>query len=155
MRTTARPLTAVVFLAALLLTAGTAAQETPKGLGEEEATAVGCLRTIHTAEVVYAATYKSGYSPTLAALGVKPGWKNPTPEAAGLIDEELTAGKKDGYMFAYRPGKPEKGLISTYTVTARPIERRKGLRSFFSDQTGVIRWTAESRPATARDPKIE
>jgi type IV pilus assembly protein PilA len=155
MRTTARPLTAVVFLAALLLTAGTAAQETPKGLGEEEATAVGCLRTINTAEVAYAATYKSGYSPTLAALGMKPGWKGPTPKAAGLIDEELTAGKMDGYMFAYRPGKPEKALINTYTVTACPIERRKGLRSFFSDQTGVIRWTAESRPATARDPKIE
>jgi len=42
------------------------------------------------------------------------------------------------------------------TYTARPVERgRTGYRSFFADQTGVIRATSEDRAANVSDPPIE
>ena len=38
-------------------------------IAANQASAVGSLRTINTVEVAYASTYRTGYSPTLAALG--------------------------------------------------------------------------------------
>ena len=44
------------------------------------------------------------------------------------------------------------GQVSQYQLTARAREFGKtGRANFFTDQTGVVRWTAEDRPATAKD----
>ncbi len=145
----------VVFAAGMLQPSFAAAQ---KASEEEpsEAHAVGALRTINTAAVTYASTYKKGFSPTLAAMGMKPNQKEPSETAAGLIDERLTVGKLGGYIFTYKAGKRDKdGRINAYTVSARPTKWRMGLSSFFSDQTGLIRSTAENRAATAKDPPVE
>jgi hypothetical protein len=118
--------------------------------------AVGCLRTINTADAVYASTYAHGFSPTLAALGVKAGVPDPTPEAAALIDESLSSGRKAGYIFTYTAGrKDSSGQIASYTVVARPVKWAEGLVSFFSDESGVIRWTKAYRAPTVKDPTIE
>jgi len=131
------------------------AQNFPRGNADEEARAVGALKTINTAEAVYQKAYSSGYSPTLAALGMGKGWKNPSASAAGLIDETLTAGKLGGYAFACKAGAPDAmGRIGTYTVTARPLRWHRGARSFYTDQFGVIRWTLQNRPATTLDLEI-
>ncbi len=118
--------------------------------------AVGCMRTINTAEVTYAATYNKGYSPTLAALGEPLNGSNLSPSAAGLIDHSLAGGKRNRYVYKYQAGmRDAKGTIKTYTATARPMKWQKGARSFFTDQSGVIRWTEEDRAPTAKDPAIQ
>lgn len=119
---------------------------------EDTDTAVGCLRTINTAEVTYASTYNKGYSANLKYLGEPPKGGKPSATAAGFVDKSLTSGKKSNYIFTYKAGKPDKdGKISTYTVTARPAKWAKGVKSFFTDQTGIIRWTDENRAPKASD----
>src|SRR5208283_3120886 len=58
----------------------------------DQSTAVGCIRSINTAEVYFAKEYKNGWSPTLAALGVPPEGVKPSATAAGLLDNSLTGG---------------------------------------------------------------
>jgi hypothetical protein len=136
------------FLAALLLF--------PRPGNVNPAPQVGSLRLIMTSEVTYAAEYGEGYSFTLSALG-GPGNAPKTPSGAGLIDNVLGSGQKNHYTFTYTPGpRDAQGKIRTYTISARPsLEcRGKGLKSFFADQTGVIRETRENRPATVHDPPL-
>ncbi len=118
-----------------------------------QARAVGALRTVNTAAVYYASMYNVGYPKSLAAMGEGEG--APNQEHAGLIDKTLASGKKSGYIFTYRPGPLVNGRIDTYTVVARPMQYGKtGIRSFFTDQSGVIRVTNENREPTAGDPPI-
>ncbi len=121
-----------------------------------QASAVGSLRTINTAEVTYASTYDLGFSPTLGALAPPSGDAEPSASAAGLIDSVLAGGKKNAYTFSYSAGPPDKtGHIKTYTVIARPmVYGRAGSMSYFTDESGVLRQTDEDRPATAKDPPI-
>ena len=133
-----------------------AAQDKPKLEAPDSQVALGCLRTINTAEAAYASTYTKGFSPNLAAMGEKAGSANPTPEAAQLIDNSLSGGRKAGYVFTYKPGPKDKsGMIAAYTVAARPVKWQEGVISFFTDQSGVIRWTKANRAATAKDPSID
>jgi type IV pilus assembly protein PilA len=108
-------------------------------IAANEASAVGSVRTINTAEVTYASTYPNvGFPATLAALG---GATPCVPAAANacLIDPVLSAGTKSGYTFtAVGAGGPP---AVTYAVTATPLPNG-GTRSFCSDQTGVIRFDA-------------
>jgi hypothetical protein len=121
-----------------------------------QASAVASLRTINTAQITYASTYDVSYSSSLAELGPPPPGAVPTASAAGLIDEVLARGIKNGYRFIYTPGpRNSKGAIPGYTLTARPLEyTHQNRRSFFTDETGVIRSTQEDRNATAQDPPL-
>ncbi len=122
---------------------------------EDQAHAIGCMRTINTAEEAYAGTYDKGFSPSLTALAEVEG-KAPTASAAGLIDTSLGSGKRNGYIYEYHAGtKNAQGQIKTYTVTARPMKWQKGAQSLFTDQTAVLRWTKENRAATVKDSAIE
>jgi hypothetical protein len=118
--------------------------------------AVGALRTINTAEITYASTYGRGFAPTLAALGPPAGNAQTSAAAADLIDDVLAHGEKRGYTYAYRPGpRDAKGEITTYTVSARPLKYGEpNARSYFTDESGVIRQTTDDRPATAQDPPV-
>ena len=137
-----------------LLAAAAAAQQAVQPPTEEEQEgAVGCMRTINTAEMVYAATYGKSYSPTLVSLAEGAQGQEPTASAAGLIDTSLGSGKRSGYIYTYRPGpKDAQGQIKTYIVTARPMKWQKDVLSVFTDQTGVIRVTKENRAANGKDP---
>lgn len=133
-----------------------AAQDKSKTESPDPKGALGCIRTINTAGVVYASTYTQGYSPTLAAMGMKAGSANPSPEAAQLIDESLTSGKKAGYIFTYKAGRKDtSGRIAAYTVVARPQKWQEGVVGFFSDESGVIRWTKANRAPTVKDATID
>ncbi len=117
-----------------------------------QASSVGSLRTINTAEITYASTYSAGYSATLASLAPPAAGAQPSATAAGLIDSVLAGGVKSGYRFEYKPGPVEKGRVDSYTVTARPVKYETcGYNSYFSDESDVIRSTGEDRPATAQD----
>jgi len=125
-------------------------------VGANQASAVGALRTINTAEITYAETYKTGFSPSLAALAPPAAVAQPLASAAGFIDSVVASGVKNGYRFSYTPGSRDKaGHIQTHTLTARPLQYGKsGGNSYFADQSGVIRTTGEDCPATAKDEAI-
>jgi hypothetical protein len=121
-----------------------------------QSSAVGSLRTLNLSEVAYETTYPGGYSPSLAALsGTENATSTASAAAAGLIDNVLASGKKNGYTFTYVPGlKDAHGKIQTYTISARPSLECHGSPSYFTDQTGVIHMTNEDRPATVNDPPL-
>src|SRR5579863_3233636 len=115
-----------------------------------EASAVQSLRNITTAELVYSTTYGINFSTTLLQLsgsGV-----NPDPNNAGLIDQVLAGGVKQGYVITYTPLTTDsQGHTATYSVTADPINPGiTGQRHFYSDQSSVIRSNA-SNPAGSGD----
>ncbi len=134
--------------------------------------AVGSLRTINAAAVTYAAKYENGFPSSLEAMGVEPG-ANPNCNHAGLLDDSLISGRKFGYVFTYSPKFPvgatepvispkaaakgcTSGGASGFTVTADPVRRNSAGRwSFYTDQTGVIRYSDNGDPATADSPPLE
>jgi type IV pilus assembly protein PilA len=111
-------------------------------MAANEASAVGSVRTINTAEVTYSTTYGTGFAP-LANLG---GIANPCAAAAAtacLIDSVLSVGTKSGYTLT-TPAPGALGTIAApnvvYSVNAVPVVvGQSGQRSFCSDQSGVIR----------------
>ncbi|HYK39554.1 MAG TPA: hypothetical protein VEU98_05980 [Candidatus Eremiobacteraceae bacterium] len=80
----------------------------------------------------------------------------PTSEAAGLLDVELAAGKKNGYSFRYViVGASNVGAPAQYELSATPsVYGRTGKTSFFRDTTGAIH-SADHQGAigSALDPK--
>ncbi len=104
-----------------------------------EASAAQSLRTISTAELVYSTTYGMDFSTTLLQLsgsGV-----NPDPNNAGLIDQVLANGVKQGYVITYAPlTMDSQGHTATFSINADPISQgTTGQRHFYTDQTNVIR----------------
>jgi len=121
-------------------------------IAANQASAVGSLRTLNTAEVTYSSTYNSGFSSTLSDLEPGAG-TNPNSTAAGLIDSVLGAGSKSGYTFAYaEPGTDTAGRIDTYTITAVPINSSTGTNYYFTDQSGVIRQNSTTTAASTDSP---
>ena len=113
-------------------------------MAANEASAVQNLRNISTAEFLYSSTYGIKYSLTLPSLSGNSG--SPTPAHAEMIDEVLAGGVKSGYQISYTPGPLDsQGQVPTYTVTASPlVPGNTGMRYFYTDQTCVIRWNANT-----------
>jgi hypothetical protein len=116
-------------------------------LNSNESSAAGNIRTLNTSLVTYASTYPDiGFATSLGALGGEGG----SPNHAGLIDAVLASGEKSGYRFSLR------GESNEYEIVARPIRfGETGTKSFFTDQSGVIRFTEENRAATASDQPLQ
>jgi len=121
-------------------------------MAANEASAVGSIRTINTSEVTYSSTYPDVGFTDLASLG----GTGTTARAANalLLDSVLSAGQKSGYTFATAgfTGTP----VVTYTVTGVPVTvGQTGQRSFFSDQSGVIRYKADGSTPTVADNPLQ
>jgi len=132
-------------------------------MAANEASAVGSLRTLNTSAVTYSSTYGNGFPPSLAAMGPPAGGgNNATCDNSNLLDNVLSGGAKTGYKFTYTganalaaaaPNCANAGF-NTYTINADPLTRgTTGQRSFYTDQSGVIRFNA-TQPAAATDPPI-
>jgi len=109
-----------------------------------EASAVGGIRTLNTAEVSYAATYpERGFTCALSELGGMGGGGGPNEHKAMLIDPRLAGGKKNGYVFAFSgcDGNP----ASRYSVSAAPADPSSGTRAFCSDESAVVRFSPDGR----------
>jgi hypothetical protein len=123
--------------------------------------AIAALRKLATALETYRRAY--GKLPdALELLG--PAQKGEiSPESAGLIDAELSAGNKNGYAIRYRI-VPAAGTLpeedanqaAKFELAATPIEYAKtGRRSFFLDSGGVLRGAdKQGAVATSADPRI-
>ena len=121
-------------------------------MAANEASAVGSLRTINTAEVTYFTNYGTGFAP-LANLGGPVGAVCVASSATScILDSLLSSGTRSGY--AITTATPAAvGTVTTpnanFSVSAVPmVLGQTGQRSFCSDQTGVIR----ADPAGAAPP---
>jgi hypothetical protein len=103
---------------------------------QAEKQAAGTLREIARQLAAYAETEGGRYPASLEALGEKE--RVPAQEA-----------KREGYTLTYSTGETQ-GRITHFTLVAQP--ERYGFRSFYIDDTGVLRATRESRAATGDDP---
>jgi type IV pilus assembly protein PilA len=100
-------------------------------MAANEASAVGSLRTLNTAAVQYNTTYGIGFPSALSDLAPA---SSATSTAADLVDSVLASGTKSGYAFTWAGGG------DTYTIAAAPTAAgTTGQRTFFTDQSGVIR----------------
>jgi len=120
-------------------------------MAANEASAVGSLRTINTACVTYSTTYGIGFPAALTNLTTSSSGVSST--AAALIDDVLANGAKSGYTFTYAAGSATNGVIPTYTVNANPqVAGQTGQRSFFTDQSGVIRFNLTAAATVSDSP---
>ena len=127
-------------------------------MAANEASAVGSIRTINTAQVTYAATYPAiGYT-NLAALGGAAGACNPGPLTACIVDPALSQAPntKSGFTFASVAVVPAAGPNIAFTATGNPQTfGTTGMRNFFSDQSFVIRYSTNGNPATVNDTALQ
>ena len=108
-------------------------------IAANEASAVGSIRTINTAEVTYASTYPTQGFGTSTQLGPSTDG-TVTSAAGGLIDSVLASGVKSGYVFKVAVAATVP--VTTYTTNGDPQNSQTGQRHFCSDQSGVIRYDA-------------
>jgi type IV pilus assembly protein PilA len=124
-------------------------------MAANQASAVGSLRVINSAEVMYNSSYGKGYSASLQKLEPPTGGGPPSMNAAALIDNVLGSGLKSGYTFIYTPNSPDAlGDYQGYTVNANPLT--PGISAevyYFTDQSYVIRLN-NIAPATSTDPTL-
>ena len=117
-------------------------------MAANEASAVGGLRAINTAQVSYEMSYPDrGFARDLATLGPDP--KSPesvSAEHAGLIDEKLgNAGcalgrwcTESGFRFTLTAVCKQQQCTG-YVTVATPVASNTGNRSFCSTSDGIIR----------------
>jgi type IV pilus assembly protein PilA len=124
-------------------------------IAANEASAVGSIRTVNTAEVTYASTYPDCGFAALSNLGGSGG----TATGAGLLDSVLSAGTKSGYSFSLSAtggtgtcGSSGTTPNTTYSVNGDPVSAQTGQRHFFSDQSGVIRYNTSAAAAVTDNP---
>jgi type IV pilus assembly protein PilA len=132
-------------------------------IAANEASGVATLRTLNTAEITYASTYNSGFSSSLAQLATPAGGSTAQPSwsAADLVDPILSGSStggsslgftKNGYQFTYTVTGTYP-TISGYSVNANPMARgSSGSRSFYTDQTAVVRANATSAASNTDQP---
>lgn len=139
-------------------------------IAANEASAAASLRVIDTAALSYSEKYSNGFPPSLISMdGVGTGAAS--CDHAQMIDSVLAMGQKRGYVFTYvalpevegqqRPVSEKAAAngctvagAESYTITADPITRgTTGMRSFYTDQTGVIR-EEQNGPASADSPAL-
>ncbi len=116
-------------------------------MAAHEMAAIRQVGTIHQAQTQYYSQFGK-YATTLTELG-PPASGAAGPSAADLIPKILADGKNSGYLFTVA------GSPTGYSVTAAPEAfGNTGSRTFFSDQTLVIRNNFTAEAANANSPEI-
>ena len=131
-------------------------------IAANEASAVGSLRTINTAEVTYASTYPAqGFATALSTLGGTGTSSSST--SALLLDNVLGAAAPGG---STAPGNVKSGYsfyitaagaqpVPTYASNANPVTvDQTGKRYFYSDASTVIRYNTTAT-ATSTDAALQ
>jgi type IV pilus assembly protein PilA len=127
-------------------------------IAANEASAVGSVRTVNTAQVTYEAVYpQRGYAPDLATLGTDPhGPVAGSQGHAGLISETLANEScsggawctKSGYRFTVR-SICKQHLCEEYVVVATPVDSNTGKRNFCSTSDAIVRYKPGSPLASS------
>jgi len=91
-----------------------------------EASAVGSLRSINTAAMIYAAKFENGFPSSLEVLGAGAAGDSNCNRAA-ILDLVLTSGRKSGYIFCTSRGKPH-GQSNILRRGLHPVLEKLGIR---------------------------
>jgi prepilin-type N-terminal cleavage/methylation domain-containing protein len=131
-------------------------------MAANEASAVGSLHNIETAQVAYSSTYPTiGFAPDLNTLGPGPAGNNlVNSTSAGLLDSVLgcTAGvgtapcTKSGYSINITAATGATPINSYYVNAGPSTLGTTGLRYFYVDPSGVIRYNTSVVAASADVP---
>ena len=117
-------------------------------MNTRETGAIQAIRTIYGAQIQYQSTFNK-FASSLTQLGPPSGTGGTEgPEAAGLISPGLAAGESSGYVFTLQ------GTASGYSISAVPkVFNSTGRRTFYADQSGVIRqnWGQEAATPTSAE----
>ena len=131
-------------------------------ISANEASAVGSMRSIITAEVSYNAAgwtngnQPIGFSHALGDLGGS-GCNPPTSTSTCYLDQVVAGATaagtpKSGYFFSYSPTGTS-GNNTGFTVLGSPSSPgQTGNRYFFADQTGVIRFNPSAAATVSDNP---
>ena len=110
-----------------------------------EGSAMSSLRTLASAEMTYQATKGNGQYGTLSDLA-----------SNGLIDSKLATGTKNGYNFTVEVTTNESNYPGFEVVGVPMSYGDTGIRSFYIDETGVIRaGNNAGRPSSKMDPPLD
>ena len=114
-------------------------------MAANEGSTMQTLRKIHSAEATYQATRGNGQFGTLDQLA-----------AEALIDPDVAAGIRHGYKFTVDARTGSSNEPAGFQAVAVPVEyRSSGRRSFYIDETGVIRGgDNRGADATERDAPV-
>ena len=131
-------------------------------MSANEASAVGSVRSINTAEISYNAAYSNlGFATSLPYLGGPAGAACvPSTSSGCFIDSALGSGTKSGYTYALQIGSSSVigSWAPSYSIGATPqLLDITGIRSFCSFEDAVVRSTsaALTPPCTASLPAIQ
>jgi type IV pilus assembly protein PilA len=127
-----------------------------------ESAAVQTLKSIHSAESTFNTQYDNGFAPASALASAGDSCAN-----AGLLPAQFTtadaATVQGGYQFtitadAAPAGMPAHGGCSapggqTWHATAVPVQQNvTGVRSFYIDQSGTVRYSVVGTPDATATP---
>ncbi|MFN0277388.1 MAG: hypothetical protein ACKVRN_02185 [Pyrinomonadaceae bacterium] len=116
-------------------------------ISENEQCTIYSLQTLHDAELKYLSTYTNGISyASLAELA-----------RVELVDVSLGSGQLRGYSFSVLTSRLTLSGRASFKISATPkIYGTTGIRSFFMDESGVIRGAdKKGLQANENDPPIE
>ncbi len=117
-------------------------------MSAHETAAIQAIQTIHAVETQYYSQF-GRYATSLAELG-PPASGAAGPAAADLISRDLTEGKKSGYVFTVA------ATPTGYAISAVPEAfNSSGRRTFYSDQTLVVRNNWSQEPANVSSAELK
>lgn len=139
----------LIVIAIILVIAAIAAPKLNNArMHSQEMAAVRQINTVHTAQTQYMSQFGK-FAENLLQLG-PPADGTAGPAAADLIPGDLAKGDKTGYRFTVV------GTKEGYSVSAVPqVYNSTGRRTFFSDQSLVIRENWGQEPANVNSPEIK
>jgi prepilin-type N-terminal cleavage/methylation domain-containing protein len=140
----------LIVIAIILIILSVALPQMSKSrMNAQEMAAIKTLNTINTTEIQYQSQFGK-YATAIAQLGPPPSGGGEGPEAAGLISGNLASGTASGYNFTVTQ------TPMGYAVSAMPKTfGSTGRRTFYTDQTGVIRENWSQDPATPTSSEIK
>jgi type IV pilus assembly protein PilA len=138
----------LIVMAIILVIAAIAVPQMGKQLmAAHESATITEIKSIHQAEVQYYSQFGQ-YATSLAQLG-PPASGAAGPAAAEILPKNLSDGRASGYLFTVT------GTPTGYAINANPEQfGSSGSRTFYSDQTLVIRNNYTQEPATVNSPAL-
>jgi type IV pilus assembly protein PilA len=113
----------------------------------KETAALASINTLHQAQVQYNSQYNR-FANSLTELG-PPASGSTSAAAADVINNDLANGEKNGYKFTMT------GNAGGYQILAVPVRFGvDGSRTFYSDQTMVVRENIGPEPATVNSKEV-
>jgi|SRR5277367_4207473 len=138
----------LIVMAIILVIAAIAVPQMGKQLmAAHESATITEIKSIHQAEVQYYSQFGQ-YATSLIQLG-PPASGTAGPAAAEILPKNLADGRASGYLFTVT------GTPTGYAISAVPEQfGSSGSRTFYSDQTLVVRNNYTQEPATVNSPAI-